>query len=249
LFDLLVSVNARIDSLEEKFDGKTKELERRLELLESTPTAPGSSSPGGGDNAQASEAPRTQMRQEVFSEVISEMKDIEMRRTNIIMFGVKESTSESIEERKQHDEDEITGVFRAVGPNPSIDLNVKAFFRVGKPFQATNGASSPESRPRPLKVILDNEEAKREILSCASRLMNSAFNRVYVKPDLTKHQREERNRMLAQRKNGRTSQPSESSVPEVASATGPSPGNPREAPRTSRISFPPKNGSGGRHAR
>jgi hypothetical protein len=264
LFDLFVSVRARVDSLEEKVDASTKDFDRRLKLLESNPS-PGPSGSGGGDIAQGSVAPGVQPRPDVFSEVLSEMKDIELRKCNMLLFGVKESSSESTEDRKKHDEKEITGVFRALGPNALLPYNVKAFFRVGKP-RAPVIVGNEEPRPRPLKIILDSEDAKKELLSCGPRLMRSTFSHVYVKADLTKRQQEERNRMLQQRRSRRSEdEPPEApptgrtsvtpTPPVVPEATG-SPSSQFTTPRAPVLSFLPsrrvdlaKNGKSGPTAR
>ena len=96
---------------------------------------------------------------EVVSSKLKEDKEeadeIRQRRANIIVHGVKESTSEDPEVRKKEDERQITNLLHDVKCD---DVSVSGFFRLGKK------SLDSDSNPCPMKIMMMSEEQKEKTL-------------------------------------------------------------------------------------
>ena len=117
-----------------------------------------------------------------------EIDDIARRRRNICIYGLKESTQPSRQEKQQHDKSVVTTLFNDISSDPttitfpSPSSNFKIWNRVG-PIN--------ERRPRPLIVEMASEEAKHRMLSSLNRLQGKPqWKGVTLSDDRTKSQRE-----------------------------------------------------------
>ncbi len=120
---------------------------------------------------------------------ITEIRDREDRKENLIVYGVKESNSEDIEERKEHDKAEITRICDA---GLGMKVEVKQVVRLN----SKNGGTSSNS-PRPLKVRLSSEQSKWQVIKKAKSLANTQFKDIFIRRDMTV---QERNADLALRR-------------------------------------------------
>jgi hypothetical protein len=71
--------------------------------------------------------------------------------------------------------------------------------------ETIEGIGNDEIRPRPLKVVLDDEHSKNELLERARYLKTTKFRNVYIVPDMTTKEREQR-RMLVKERDARKAQ-------------------------------------------
>lgn len=181
LFDMLKNMSAQYTALETKVDKGFADLEERVRKLEEGQGTGGSDTSGSVKGT------------EVVSQVLGEMREIEAKKTNVVVFGIEESSQDSVPVRIAYDRSEISKVLGAIGT--TTNFSIRTLFRIGK---RTDNTSS-ESRPRPLKVIFSSELEKREALRGAPSLSKTGFRNVFIRPDLTMKQREERNRMLKER--------------------------------------------------
>lgn len=121
----------------------------------------------------------------IVSESISEMKERDRRKSNLLLFNVEESSAESLEERKSYDTEKVRDLFR------ELDLTNEVSF--SKPVRLPK-SKLPKfaNNPRPLRITLNSEDERREVLQ---RLKNAAegskvkLKNVYVKRDLTRLER------------------------------------------------------------
>ena len=166
------SLEARIMQIEEQLTHQERECnedEGRLDKLEKQITGIVAAnqkdevSPSGGAN-------------------MDELHDRERRKNNIIIFNVGESTKEDTEERKQDDEAEVHKIL--------FELNVAT--DLSNPVRL--GPKRDDSQyPRPLRIAVENETTKWNILREAKNLSNSgeeAYKKVYIKKDMTPLERE-----------------------------------------------------------
>ena len=101
----------------------------------------------------------------------------------MIVFGMPESHLEDTEEKKMDDSCKITEMFHEMDAS---GVGVRQVFRLGA------RQTDQYAQPRPVKVVLDNEEQHQTVLKSAKNLRNAVragWNKVFVQPDLTLKQR------------------------------------------------------------
>ena len=118
-----------------------------------------------------------------------EKEDKERRKLNIIITNVAESNAESAEERRDVDEAEICEMLNYIGVE---DIQITHSCRLGRPSS---------TYPRLLRISVTDFRLKVLILRRAKRLKESdRWKGVYMMPDLTLKEREERKKLLGQLK-------------------------------------------------
>ena len=127
-------------------------------------------------------------------EVLQEVEQRELRRNNIMIYGLSEESEGSLAERTKLDETLVEDIFKEIGAN----VPVEKIYRLGK---------INDSKCRPLKVKLPHQSFKGEIFRGAKELRNSSrFKNIYIRNDLTKLQQQEdferRKELRRRRENG-----------------------------------------------
>jgi len=118
--------------------------------------------------------------------VLLELRERKARRLNVVLYGIGESSAESVEERRNWDRQSCVNIFKAL----KLNLNnscIKFVRRIGE-----KGA-----RPRPLVAGMMKEADKNLLLDSASGLKDTVFKNVGISPDLTPGELQEE-RELAQ---------------------------------------------------
>ena len=104
---------------------------------------------------------------------MDEIKEIEIRKKNVMIFGLNEDEDKNFGERKEHDEGVSRGIFGKLG---SQDAEIRHTQRVGE---------MTAIRRLPLKVALRRSTDKRDILRNANKLRKTQCANVYINDDLT----------------------------------------------------------------
>lgn len=123
-----------------------------------------------------------------------EADEISKRKTSIIIHGLKESVSESADERKQADADLSSDMFHVIKCD---NVTVNSAVRLGKK------QDDPVTNPRALKLVMASEEQKVQILKQAKNLKSGkgeGWDRVYIHQDLTPKQRQLRQGLVQEMK-------------------------------------------------
>ena len=112
-----------------------------------------------------------------------EERQRELRKLNLVVYGVKESDSKT-------DQKQIKDIIKVIDPEDKTSINVKNFFRIG---------NKAATKPRPLKITVENREQWRKLITDQKRLKDltenedsSELKNVSLAPDRTMKQREER---------------------------------------------------------
>lgn len=158
----------KVSALEDKFE----KLETRVDKLEETPNA-------------------TENIEHIVQEEVKEIRDIELRRLNLICFNIPESESESPEVRKTDDTNQVRSLLDVDMKMKDQALKFENPFRLGK---RVYDADKVASRPRPLRITVNSFDDKRQILLANSVVKNPSEEnkrKVFCTPDLTFKQREE----------------------------------------------------------
>ena len=127
-----------------------------------------------------------------------EERQRELRKLNLVVYGVKESDSEDVEQRKTQDQKQIKDIIKVIDPEDKTSINVKNFFRIG---------NKAATKPRPLKITVENREQWRKLITDQKRLKDltenedsSELKNVSLAPDRTMQQREERRELQTELK-------------------------------------------------
>ena len=137
---------------------------------------------------------------------MKELMEIEDKKANLVIFGIPEQTGSGLTSRSAKDKDAqvVDSILEEVARRKVV-FEVK--FRIGQ---------KEEGKDRPIVLKLRNQHEKYEILDNCSRLKDhSQWQNVYIRPDLTKLQRDcrqaheaqlkaEASQKNAERKNGET---------------------------------------------
>jgi hypothetical protein len=134
---------------------------------------------------------RNEERQQQLITDKQEQEEIEKRKNCLIVHGVTESVSDKADVRLEDDILKIADMMKEIGVD---SVKVTKVIRLGK-----KSPSSDEAKPRPLKIVTETESQKWELLKSAKNLKHSKegdWSRVYLHPDLTLKQREQRKGLL-----------------------------------------------------
>ena len=124
-----------------------------------------------------------------------EQEEIERRRNCAVVHGIPEVCSEKAEERIENDITQIAAMLAELGLDSSKVMKV---IRLGKRMP-TRDVTHDDAKPRPIKLILETEAHKWELLHRAKNLKSikeGAWKTVFIHQDLTLNQRDQRNKML-----------------------------------------------------
>ena len=120
--------------------------------------------------------------------IIDEVRNIESRKNNVIIFGLKESDSLLPSDRKFDDNKHVTDIAVRAGVP---DLQFRDCYRIG-----VTG-----NKPRPLKLVGLGTDKKIQIFRKACRMSeisnDSNLGRIFIKNDLTPRQQKQERQVLA----------------------------------------------------
>ena len=123
-----------------------------------------------------------------------EEKEIEKRKTSVIIHGLTESQGQTADERIQEDNEQIEELFHKLDLDT---VSVDKIVRLGKRPETS------DAKPRPVKVSLASEEQKTEVLIKAKnyiRKREGASNGIFIHQDLTPSQRMRRQELVKELK-------------------------------------------------
>ena len=122
--------------------------------------------------------------QKQISQSFDELKDREERKTNIIIFNVKESSNANKEEAANEDLENIKKVLTHTNPDLSEtvlkNLTKDKLSRFGK--EPTTSNENESSKPRPIKVTLPDEKTKFKVLKNSNLLKTYQPQNIGLKP-------------------------------------------------------------------
>ena len=192
IFKRLESLEANImTKVDEKIDQRMKEFEqKKQQTIENKITERLNSEK---QQNQEQTVIKDQIKVQV-SQSFDELKDRQERKTNLILFNIKESTKTEIAEAVKDDVKEIIKIFQHTNPELKEKIGVldeEKVVRLGKKKERDEN-NADNTRPRPMKVTLPEEYLKFKILKNSHKFKTFAEHpKVGIKPDLTKQQQYE----------------------------------------------------------
>lgn len=125
--------------------------------------------------------------------LLKECEQRQYRSSNILVFGLPEKTTGSLQERKEFDENEMEKLIEFLKLE---EVEIEKCHRIGKPIR---------DGQRMLKMRVESVDTKKEILRKSKLLKDSPFSNVFLRPDLTPLQQEARKRIQKELKERRES--------------------------------------------
>ena len=135
----------------------------------------------------------TKIRREVEI-FMDKHQEKETRKCNLIIHRLKE-TCESDKEQKLKDKEDILKIFEIT--NPEMKAEIQEHLKVEKKIIRLGAFDKNNTKPRSIKIILPDEEAKWDILKGCKNLKDSEYQGISVQADQTKEERD-RNQALRQ---------------------------------------------------
>ena len=190
-------LEAEIKKLELKkkeLEAKTTALEKKEQELEAR-----ASSTKGSWSSVLKGQKKLPEQIDLINVAAQENKERTIRENNIIIFGVPLSTKTDVQEKKIEDEGFIEGIFQQIGTEfNQVDKIIRLKVR-------------DSSKPSPVLVKLKSDVLRTNILKSAKNLKGGAFDKVFIRPDLTEAQRSQL-KMLVKERNDRNKDLQESST-------------------------------------
>jgi len=109
----------------------------------------------------------------------------ERKKQNLIIQRLTE-TEEKEEDQKKKDKEEVLKIIEIT--NPEMISEVDNILKVEKNIIRLGRKKS--DRPRPIRIILNDEEMKRDILKKCKNLRDSSYKHISVQDDLTREEQE-----------------------------------------------------------
>lgn len=129
-------------------------------------------------------------KQEHFDTIFTELNERKNRESNIMIYGVNESDAEIKEEREQHDQGIVKEILKTCKTKVKEVKNMKVIRLGKKGNDVKNSEDRQEMARRPLLVVLDNVETKRELFKNIAMLKkNPKLDAIRLSNDMTKAER------------------------------------------------------------
>ena len=123
-----------------------------------------------------------------------EEDEIKKKQNNIVLFGVKQSTSKEAAAKTSDDAVEVKKIFEII--KIDYNLNVAKIHRI-RPSRSENSTANNSDKPTPIIVELKKKETVLEVLKASKNLRSAeGYDNVYINPDLTPTQREFNKRLV-----------------------------------------------------
>lgn len=168
----VVSLEMALDAKAEKI--KLEQLEEKVLTMERNI---GPAIAGAQNSGELPKEPPT-----TVNESVSELRDREARKDNLVIFNIPESQNDDAEDRKLHDISTVIELF-----DYELDIQTTATnpVRLGKKQQNAR-------YPRPLRVTVEDEQMKWKVLKASKNLKDPRKEEnklIYIKRDMTRMER------------------------------------------------------------
>ena len=165
---------------------------------------------------------------EEITRILDSRLDKESRKRNLAVFNLPEEEAENAQERRNKD---ISAFKEMVKNGLKLRVNPTKAYRVGKKIP---------NRPRILIITVEDYETKQTILEQKSQLRHTTrWAKVFINPDLTKQEREEKKKLREGRAARKKSETEKSTTKkeshEADTPTRPGPGSPTRNEKASPV--------------
>ena len=172
LVNKIMVVMDKIDAMEKRIDASEARIQDKIDMVEKRIDA-------SVTNIEQRVSEVEKMSTENKAGTLKELYEMDEKRSNVVVFGIPEPVDSGEASLRDKDTKEVDSIFQAVtGQKKAFEIK----FRIGK---------KQEGKARPIVVKLRDQNYKEEILNSSANLRNHGqWKDVYIRPDLTKCQRE-----------------------------------------------------------
>lgn len=182
----------KISAMELKLE-KTCEEQRVVELIKEQLKQEVKATPSWADIVKNADPKEKSL---AFSSVLTEIDERKSRERNIVVFGIKEQSGDSGEERQQKDLDIVRDVFKTC----KVRTNVDSFARVIRLGKYSSNEESTRSG-RPVLISLQNMDLKINLFKKISALhQTDTYKTIRIANDLTRSEREKEKELYEEAK-------------------------------------------------
>ena len=128
--------------------------------------------------------------EQVKTTVLTEIQEQEKRKANLVIYNLKELSSDTPSERKEHDSASIKEVLSTIEVSDLQEDKIQSIRRLG-PLTDQTKEPTTAGKPRPLLLSFKSSSDRTKVLSSAKKLANSSLKHISICPDLTKNQQKE----------------------------------------------------------
>ena len=130
-----------------------------------------------------------------------EVKDMEKRENNIIIYRIKEDNIPSADQRKK-DKEFVLKLFTDILDLDIAESDIKALFRLGKKGTEENQNNESKEKSRPLLVQFKEKKTKNFVMESVIKLKEAEaiFKNLSIAHDFTKAEREVCKRLVSEAK-------------------------------------------------
>ena len=186
--EILLAVNCKVDKLSETIGSlvncvenlkeRQEQLEQKCRILE--------------DKCNRETTQKVNCEHENVRDTYEELGKRFDRRKNIVVRGIGERGSGTLEERRKLDTQEVQSILEEIGIEDCL---------LGEPLRL---GKLTQGRPRLLRITCSSVDKKVELLSKSKRLKHSTrFSKVYINPDLTPLEQKESRKLQEELKQRR----------------------------------------------
>ena len=184
LNDMKTEILAAIDKRLYEFINKIETISSKVENLEKHIYSMQLTQKSHKEDIECMKKQINENKNIVITDAIAEIKQRDEKRCNLILYGVDESETGNVWDRKQHDADVCYDILMNLNVKDKTLVQIK---RIGR---------LRSDRKRLLQIVCNSEEQKFELLRKAKHLRNSQhYNSVYIKNDLTLFERDLQRKM------------------------------------------------------
>ena len=115
---------------------------------------------------------------------VEESHEIDRRKGNLILHGVKEFHREKPEDDGREHDRQMTEEILRVGLQLDPSRHIEEVFRIGR----YDEAKIKDGKIRPIRIKIKTVEGRSEMLKRAKDLKTNGFSKVFIAPDLTRRQ-------------------------------------------------------------
>ena len=138
-------------------------------------------------------------KSEAAASGVKEMENRDMRKKNIILFGVEEKNSPIASTRNEEDKEKLEEI---CSKGLKVEVKIKQVKRLGK-FDKQSVSSEDVRKPRPMLAVLGSQQDVVEALKASKNLSthkDKQYHTIRMKRDMTPLEREEMRTLVKERK-------------------------------------------------
>ena len=179
------NIEKKSEEKEEKYEERFLKLEQKLNEKQKSPNTNSEKLEEMMKEVKETEVSIEKKIKDEVGMYLDNKEEKERKKQNIIIHRLAE-TEEKEEDQKAKDKEEVKKIIQTT--NPELLSELENILKENK--NITRLGKKNADRPRPLKIVLADEEMKKDVLKKCKNLKNSDYKHISVQEDLTREEQE-----------------------------------------------------------